>query len=224
MKVLLVDDLTLAIEICRDSLKDRGCKFITASNGREALQSIKMEKPNLVLTDLHMPEMNGEELCKAIKGDPSLAHIPVIIVSTAINMESCITAGCDDILKKPYSPGELIEIVKKHIDIISRKEQRAAVNIEVSYRHGGRIYQGRVIDISLKGMFIRKERSLSVGIETEFSIAADDGSEQLTVEGEVVRVISESPKLGFGEVPGMAVHFKKVTPDLTAFINSLVNH
>jgi len=81
-KILLVDDLKLTIEIAKSALINSGAAIITASNGADALIRIKKESPDLVLMDLFMPEMNGDECCKLIKEDPSISHIPVVLMST----------------------------------------------------------------------------------------------------------------------------------------------
>ena len=106
MKVLIVDDVKFSVEIGKSFLEGTGCELISAFNGGEALELIRKERPDLVLTDLFMPGMNGDELCRAIKADPATSSIPVIILTAADNSENQekgLRAGCDGLLGKPYS-------------------------------------------------------------------------------------------------------------------------
>ena len=117
MKVLIVDDVKFSVEIGKSFLEGTGCELLSAFNGGEALELIRKERPDLVLTDLFMPGMNGDELCRAIKADPATRGIPVIILTAADNSENQekgLKAGCDGLLGKPYSKGDIIEAVKKY--------------------------------------------------------------------------------------------------------------
>ena len=81
MKILIVDDVKMSLEIEKAFLKDTGCELISASNRGEGLEAAREERPDLVMTDLHMPEMDGAELCQAIKDDPAMKNLPVIILT-----------------------------------------------------------------------------------------------------------------------------------------------
>lgn len=82
-------------------------RVLTASNGKDALDMITAEVPDVVLTDLMMPGMSGTELCREIKGNPETLHIPVVLL-TAKNDEASIAegykAGADDYVEKPFNP------------------------------------------------------------------------------------------------------------------------
>lgn len=79
---------------------------ITASNGKEGLEKVRSENPNIVLSDIIMPEMSGTELCQAIKTDFDTCHIPVVLLTakTAIehNLEG-LRMGADDYITKPFN-------------------------------------------------------------------------------------------------------------------------
>ena len=84
---------------------------VTASDGRDALEKIRLEKPELILLDLKMPVLSGFDVCKALKLDPVTAQIPLIIL-TALTAEVdrvvALEIGVDDYLTKPFSPRELV--------------------------------------------------------------------------------------------------------------------
>ena len=84
VSILIAEDSKTQVEILRHLLESDGYSVKVAYNGREALDQIKKEQPDLVLTDVMMPEMNGYELCKNLKSDPDTSSIPVILVTCAL--------------------------------------------------------------------------------------------------------------------------------------------
>jgi CheY-like chemotaxis protein len=81
--LLIVDDEFALVETLKDFLEDAGYRVETAGNGQEGLEAMKRSRPDLVLTDLMMPIMSGKEMISAMRGDPQLASIPVILMSAA---------------------------------------------------------------------------------------------------------------------------------------------
>lgn len=162
-KILIVDDLKLTLEIARSALKDAGCIILTATSGNEALEIVKREQPDLVIMDIVMPEMNGDECCKAIKKDPSLCHIPVILFSSAGRLEAldqAALAACDGILKKPFGKAEFLEKVQKHISIKCRIDKRIPVNYSVAFKNGPKSGQGTALNLSYGGMYVKSNTVL----------------------------------------------------------------
>src|SRR5580765_3520378 len=106
--VLVVDDSrTMRLALIR-SLNALGFRNITeAANGRQALELVLTKPFDLMLLDMEMPEMNGMEVLVALKANPELSGLPVIVVSGAEQMESavkCIESGAEDFLPKPFNP------------------------------------------------------------------------------------------------------------------------
>ena len=224
LKILIVDDVKLSVEIGKSYLKDKGCDVLSAANGREALSLIRLDKPDLVLTDLHMPEMNGDELCREIKSDPALKHIPVVILSSdsnSTNLEKCHDAGCDGILKKPFKQSDIIESVRQYINIISRKHVRVSVNLDVFFNFQGEQHSSRVIDISRGGMFIKEEKTLPLGTSADFSVLIDGSDEPFTINGEVVRIVPSGASNPHDGYAGMGIRFTSPSPQLLAAIDGL---
>ncbi|MBI4055031.1 MAG: response regulator [Elusimicrobia bacterium] len=91
-RVLVVDDEPALTMLLKDNLELEGFEVTTASNGREGLETAQREKPDLILLDVAMPEMNGIEMCQKIKNDGDLKSIPVIFLS-AFGQQSDIDAG-----------------------------------------------------------------------------------------------------------------------------------
>jgi two-component system, cell cycle response regulator len=118
-KVLIVDDEPMNVELLQAYL---GSEYATvsASNGREALEKVKVEKPDIVLLDVMMPEMNGYDVCKVIKADEGTKLLPVVMVTALSNREDRIKgveAGADDFLIKPVDKVELTARIRSLLRI-----------------------------------------------------------------------------------------------------------
>jgi two-component system, sensor histidine kinase and response regulator len=107
MRILVVEDSRTQAESLRYILEKKGYTVILATNGRDALDQIGAGRPDLVLTDIMMPEMDGYELCQRIKSDTSLRSIPVIIVTQLfdpVDVVRGLESGADNFIIKPYEP------------------------------------------------------------------------------------------------------------------------
>ena len=84
-RVLLVDDQAFFLNLGQNLLRPRGYAVQTASSGREALQTAKSARPEVILLDVEMPEMDGFETCRRLKADPATANIPVVMLTASRN-------------------------------------------------------------------------------------------------------------------------------------------
>ncbi len=110
--VLVVDDEFGIVTLLRDVLEDEGYRVLTASNGRQALDRIAEERPDLVLTDFMMPVMDGAALLRVLSGDTATKTIPVLIMSSMPEMivaERC--SGYALFVRKPFKIYNVLEIV-----------------------------------------------------------------------------------------------------------------
>ena len=109
-KILIVDDEERNLKLLGVILSNYGYAFETAKNGIEALEKTQAYKPDLILLDIMMPEMDGYETCRRLKEDPSTQHIPVVMVTALADREAKIKgleAGANDFLTKPVDTSEL---------------------------------------------------------------------------------------------------------------------
>lgn len=110
-KVLVAEDNADSRELVCDILLSLGYEPLMAENGRIALDRVFEDEPDLVILDINMPEMDGFEVCAAIKRHPATAQIPVILLTAQSDVDSRVTGlglGADDYLPKPFHPKELI--------------------------------------------------------------------------------------------------------------------
>jgi two-component system alkaline phosphatase synthesis response regulator PhoP/two-component system response regulator VicR len=115
-KILAVDDERHIVRLVQINLVKEGYEVITASNGREALEKAKAEKPDLVVMDVMMPEMDGFEALEKMKADPETASIPVIMLTAKAQDADVFSGwqkGADLYLTKPFNPSELLTFVKR---------------------------------------------------------------------------------------------------------------
>ncbi len=115
-------------------LVGREFRVRTAKNGREALEAIRKSPPDLVLSDVMMPELSGLELCRAIKGDADTRHIPVVLVTSKAERDMKIEGlelGADDYVTKPFHPRELLARVRSLVRVASLQRELAHQNSEL---------------------------------------------------------------------------------------------
>lgn len=118
-KILVVDDEPDIMDIATVRLRHLGYEIIPAVDAEEALVLLKNNTPDLILLDLLLPEMQGDELCKKLKSDKKFKKIPIILfTASAIRPnipEKIKDIGADDCIMKPFEPQELLDKVKKFI-------------------------------------------------------------------------------------------------------------
>jgi two-component system chemotaxis response regulator CheY len=117
--LLVVDDSSATRSLVAAALAEAvDLRVERVSTGLEALKLLSTTEIDLVLTDIHMPEINGLELIRFIKETERLRHIPVIIISTEAaeqDKERALALGADDYLAKPFTPEQLRRTINKHL-------------------------------------------------------------------------------------------------------------
>ena len=102
----------------RDLLTANDYEMTEAENGEEALVAVTKDRPDLILMDIQLPVMDGYEVTRRIKADPSLSSIPVIAVTSYAlsgDEEKARAAGCDDFVPKPFSPRQLLAKIRQYL-------------------------------------------------------------------------------------------------------------
>jgi CheY-like chemotaxis protein len=108
--VLVVDDQPPNLRLLNAVLSPNGYRVITASSGEQALELLHSSGIDLVLLDIVMPGIDGYEVCRRIRSEPSTAFLPVIMITASGGQEKtqAIKAGADDFINKPFHQGELL--------------------------------------------------------------------------------------------------------------------
>lgn len=165
-KILFVDDTPLFIKLAKDFFRREQVEILTAENGRQAVEVVKNEKPDLVFMDLYMPEMDGDAACRLIKSDMNVGSTPIVIVTSSgqqQDLNRCLEAGCNDIVHKPLTREDCLNTSRKFITFPKWSGKRAKTNVPVKYtRDGCQPKTETVRDISVGGIFIETEEQLPV--------------------------------------------------------------
>jgi len=125
--ILVVDDEPDLLELVRFNLDRAGYRVETAASGEEALASLRRSIPDLLVLDLMLPDLSGEEVCRRLRADPRLASLPVIMLtakSEEVDRVVGFELGADDYVTKPFSPRELV----LRVNALLRRSYEAAAS------------------------------------------------------------------------------------------------
>jgi CheY-like chemotaxis protein len=114
-KLLLADDSVTIQRVIELTFADEDVQVLAVGDGRQAIERVQSERPDIVLADIGMPERDGYEVAAFIKADPQLAHIPVLLLTGAfepIDEVKARAVGCDGVLVKPFEPQMVISRVR----------------------------------------------------------------------------------------------------------------
>lgn len=189
-RILLVDDTKLFLELEGSFLQDSGYEVLVAQSAHEALEMAKVHRPDLILLDLNMPDMDGDVCCRQIKNDPDLKDIAVIMVTGSDTLEDrkrCIEAGCDGYLTKTVNRGALLKTIARGLHGNVLHEPRLPINVPVRYAplHEEEAV-GMTMNISARGMFIITDQPPAIGTKIRLEFQLPGTSSSLDLNGEVL--------------------------------------
>ncbi|WP_305041186.1 response regulator [Geoalkalibacter sp.] len=120
LKVVIIEDARFFRQLVRDVLAPLNLDIHEAADGREGLALIRQERPHLVILDLNLPHLNGYELMRLVRAEPTLEHTRLLAMSGVFRKESdqedALKAGADDFMGKSFTPDLFVERVRKLLD------------------------------------------------------------------------------------------------------------
>jgi signal transduction histidine kinase len=124
--ILVVDDLTQNLQVIGNMLESAGFDTTFSTSGRQAIERVKIAKPDLILLDLMMPEMSGLEVCEILKADPEFREIPIIFLTANTDTENIVQAfeiGASDYITKPFKTSEVLARINNQLVNVKLKKQ-----------------------------------------------------------------------------------------------------
>ena len=121
-KILLMDDSEITLEILKEGLEEKGFQVLCTTSLVEFDQLVLKEKPDLIITDIMMPEIKGDHICEVLKRDHFTANTPIILFSSIDEEELkslCKKSGADGYISKKIEPEEIVEKIKDFVEGIA---------------------------------------------------------------------------------------------------------
>src|SRR6185312_16217952 len=170
--VLIADDNTDMREYLARLLRGAGYQVEAVTDGRQALDTVRASVPDLVVSDVMMPRLDGLELVAALRTDPRTAAVPVVLLSARAGQEASIEglqAGADDYLVKPFAAAELLARVRANIELARLRNHHAR-------------WRTALVDSLQEGFFICNEQGAISEINSAFADILGYGQEGLPYE------------------------------------------
>jgi DNA-binding response OmpR family regulator len=150
-KVLIIEDEHDILQLIKLYLEKEGFRTVAATTGAEGLRQVKQEKPDLVILDLMLPEMNGLEVCKRLRSVPETTMLPIIMLTAKADESDTIIGlelGADDYVAKPFSPKTLVARIKA----LFRRLERKPDDSPTQYRYGTLVMDLARHEVTVKKM------------------------------------------------------------------------
>jgi CheY-like chemotaxis protein len=205
-RILVADDNSNIQKMVTLALKDQGIDVIAVGNGEAAVRKISDVRPDLVLADVFMPVRNGYEVCKYVKDDSSLAHIPVILLVGAfdpLDEQEAQRVGADGVLKKPFVPPDpLISMVKSALLRAANAAQAVAVAQKgsASSMVGGPAVVGAPATAGNPNATVVSAPTVLAMPKEETPIASDSFVDEIPAKPETLTIESAGKPLAFGSL------------------------
>ncbi len=189
--ILLADDDLNALKLEKAFFQRKGFKVFTATSGKDALAIYDREIIDLIMLNLYMPVMNGDEVCRKIRSDNQLRDISLIMVLPSSNPEDeaiCRKSGANEFITKPVNESRLQNIVYPRVSRLLNVSPRKDVNVSVRLDLNDKDNQfGNTLNLSMTGMLLETHKPFKVSDFVPLSLRVPRKNNILDLEGRIVR-------------------------------------
>ena len=184
-EVLIVDDVPDNLRVLGDILVKQGLRVRHAPGGAYAMLSVGVRKPDLILMDIRMPEMDGKEVCRRLRANPATAAIPVLFLSASqdpAERVACFDAGGCDFISKPFNAAEVLARVSSQLTIARQRGEIEAANARLSRQVEIESAQRQDAEMIAHERQIRLDLALSAAGMCSWAAACPEGPIQVSPE------------------------------------------
>ena len=222
-RVLMVDDAGLFRILETSFLRRLACEIVRAQNGPDLIRKATHQAPSLILLDAQGPDLDGPGCVRALKSDPALCAIPVLVVTTSDGVRGCCEAGADVTLARPFENGALELALSSLGRVAHRQGPRRSAGGWVRVAAPGGARRGRLKDISRTGLFVTLPEPLPLReiIGVSLRLPGPEAERRVRARGVVVRQVAPDPDSHL--IPGVGVRFTEIDAHDEEQIDRYVN-
>ena len=192
-KILLVDNVRSILERQKSLLNRKDFQVFTAITGEEALEIHRQEKMDVIIMDLDMPGMSGDQVCRAIRKSSDTQKVSILMATLSgdkVEIDRCLKAGANGHIKKPIMKDDLDSKLAKLLDVPTRQSIRIMMRVKLDAKMGGDFFIANTVDVSATGLLFECDKDIKHGavIETSFFLPSPEGFKRVVVFSEVMRV------------------------------------
>lgn len=221
--ILLVDQSKFFLEIQKGFLKNTDARILCAGTTKEALDCLRRQPADLVYLALELTGDDGARCCRAIKSDPALGRIPVVMLydgGAPADRERCLKADCDGVLSRPLERRSFLEEGRKFLFKVERREPRILCQTLVVFRYNGESSYGTSQDLSPGGIFINSTRRVRLGDRINLSLVLPETGDQLIEASGRIAWLNPGPVTQSKDFPpGFGVEFLEFSPGCSTLLN-----
>ena len=213
-KILLVDDVKFFLDMEKSFFARENIQITTSQSAFKVLPLMRALRPDLVIMDLHMPEMDGAACCRQIKSDPELFTTPVILITDDEDedeREFCRKAGCDEVISRPLNRHRLRQVAKEFLQIAERATPRVKTRMLVHYgvEHEKTLHDYSV-NISAGGLFLETPHPLPVDTPVTLEFFVPGAEETIRCKGRVTWLNAALSKTKADLPAGIGIAFEDI--------------
>jgi CheY-like chemotaxis protein len=204
--ILLVDDVKMQLDIERTFFQRHDVRVVTASQGGEALQFARSDRPSLVIVDVEPPDLAGLRTCAQFKNHLATKSIPVIVVTSRNAGRQALEAGADALVFKPVVRREFLDAARRFVSLRERGAPRCPVNLRFAYALGVETGQAFSRTLSSTGAYLKSDRRMLAGAHVVLRFHLPGEEDEITCSGVVRSTAIEESGSNVG--PGFGVEFE----------------